>query len=65
MTTTDESERWITECRDAGDGIGDLIMTLPPDFIAQTGLEIGDELNIGVENCAIVPAEKSDASLTP
>lgn len=38
----DESERWITECRDAGDGKGDLIVTLPPDYIAQTGLEIGE-----------------------
>lgn len=54
----DESERWITECRDAGDGKGDLIVTLPPDYIAQTGLEIGDELNIEVVNCAIVPLWK-------
>lgn len=61
----DESERWITECRDARDRKGDLIVTLPPDFIAQTGLEIGDEVNIGVVNCAIVPAGKSDASLAP
>ncbi|MGY2096082.1 AbrB/MazE/SpoVT family DNA-binding domain-containing protein [Pseudomonas simiae] len=54
----DESEGWITECQDAEDGTGDLIVTLPPNFIAQTGLEIGDELNIEVVNGAIVITRK-------
>lgn len=59
--TMHESERWIVECQDPGDGTGDLIVILPPDFIAQSGSEPGDELNIEVVNGAIVLTRKSTA----
>ncbi|WP_310403141.1 AbrB/MazE/SpoVT family DNA-binding domain-containing protein [Pseudomonas koreensis] len=58
----DETQCWITECQDAGDGTGDVIVTLPPDFIAQMGLKIGDELNLEVVDGVIVLTQKSTPS---
>lgn len=61
----DESQRWITECEDAGDGTGDVVVTLPPDLIAKLGLEAGDELDVEVVHGAIVFTRKPTMSLTP
>ncbi|MEE4665201.1 AbrB/MazE/SpoVT family DNA-binding domain-containing protein [Pseudomonas alliivorans] len=54
----DKSEHWLSQCEDAGDGTGDAFVTLPPDFIAQLGLKVGDELNIEVVQGAIVITQK-------
>ncbi|MGV8920805.1 MAG: AbrB/MazE/SpoVT family DNA-binding domain-containing protein, partial [Pseudomonas sp.] len=45
----------------SADRTGDLIVTLPPDFIAKMGLETGDELDMEVVDGAIVLTRKSPA----
>lgn len=57
-----ESGRWITKCEDAGDGTGDVIVTLPPDFIAKLGMKAGDELSVEVVCGAIVLTRKATPS---
>jgi len=41
-----ENKRWIVTCEDAADGSGDLIIPLPDDLLAATGLTTGDKLDI-------------------
>lgn len=49
-----EPRRWIVECQDAADGIGDLIIDLPPELLASSKLNIGDVLTIEVIDGVIV-----------
>lgn len=49
-----EKNCWVVESINAGDGSGDMIINLPPELLAQTGLGIGDELSIKIENGLIV-----------
>ncbi|QXH74799.1 DUF2384 domain-containing protein [Pseudomonas atacamensis] len=58
-----EKKCWVVESIDAGDGSGDMIINLPPELLAQTGLGIGDELSIKIENGSIVlrPVARSSA----
>jgi antitoxin ChpS len=60
-----ESDRWIAKCQDAGDGSGDLIVDLPLELLAKTGLIIGDELDLEIVNGAIVLTPKPRTSPMP
>ncbi|MCQ4313703.1 AbrB/MazE/SpoVT family DNA-binding domain-containing protein [Pseudomonas stutzeri] len=40
----EQNESWRTECQDAGDGSGDMIIELPPVLLAALGWTLGDEL---------------------
>lgn len=61
-----EKNCWVVESINAGDGTGDMIINLPPELLAQTGLGIGDELSIKIENGLIVlrPVAHSSAYLS-
>ncbi|MCK9747924.1 AbrB/MazE/SpoVT family DNA-binding domain-containing protein [Pseudomonas syringae] len=61
----DKSERWFGQCEDAGDGTGDVVVTLPSDLIDKLGLKAGDELNIEEVQGAIVFTRKLTTSLAP
>ncbi|MCK0544225.1 AbrB/MazE/SpoVT family DNA-binding domain-containing protein [Pseudomonas syringae pv. aptata] len=61
----DKSERWFSQCEDAGDGTGDVVATLPSDLIDKLGLKAGDELNIEEVQGAIVFSRKLTTSLAP
>lgn len=49
-----EKNRWVVESIDPKDGSGDVIINLPAELLTQTGLEIGDELSIEMQNGLIV-----------
>lgn len=49
-----EKNRWVVESIDPKDGSGDVIINLPAELLAQTGLEIGDEFSIEMKNGLIV-----------
>ncbi|MXI47073.1 DUF2384 domain-containing protein [Pseudomonas moraviensis] len=49
-----EKNCWVVEIIDPKDGSGDAIINLPAELLAQTGLEIGDELSIEMQNGLIV-----------
>ena len=47
-------KHWITECSDAGDGSGDVIVELPTELLENMGLRIGDELTLEMISGSIV-----------
>ena len=49
-----ESETWTVRCQDTADGSGDFIVDLPPELLAQMGLNLGDILTVEIINSAIV-----------
>jgi antitoxin ChpS len=54
-----EAKSWTSICQDFGNGSGDVIVELRPDFIAKLGLSAGDVLTIEVIDGAIVLTPKS------
>lgn len=48
------SPPWKVRCIDTGDSSGDAILILPTQLLAQTGLRIGDELSIKMDNEVMV-----------
>lgn len=57
-TPDTEGKRWIVICEDAADGTGDLILPLPDDLLAATGLACGDKLEMKKQADGVI-------SLTP
>ena len=47
-------KHWITECIDAGDGSGDVIVELPTELLESMGLRIGNELTLEMISGSIV-----------
>ena len=49
-----ESETWTVRCQATADGSGDFIVDLPPELLAQMGLNLGDIFTVEIINSAIV-----------
>jgi antitoxin ChpS len=57
-----EIERWTVKCQETADGTGDVIVDLPPELLARSGLGLGDELTIEMVDGAIVLKPKHNTS---
>ena len=53
------------KCQDPADGSGDVIVDLPPDLVADLGLNIGDVFTVEVIDGAIVLKPTPSESPTP
>ena len=59
------TQRWTVKCQHPADGSGDVIVDLPPDLVADLGLNIGDVFTIEVIDGAIVLKPTPSESPTP
>ena len=60
-----KAQRWTVKCQDPADGSGDVIVDLPPDLVADLGLNIGDVFTVEVIDGAIVLKPTPSESPTP